>query len=556
MTVAAVLMEILRAAGVRYLFGNPGTTELPFLDALPDSGLEYVLALQEATAVAAADGYAQATGTPGVANVHVAPGLANSLSILHNASRAKSPLVLTAGQQDTRLLIDAPILAADLVRMAEPFVKWAYEVRRAEEAPAALRRALKVALAPPTGPVFLSLPMDAMTPAVEDTGGGPPPVAARARPEAAALARAAELLARARAPVIIAGDGVARADAVAGLVALAERLGARVHGEPIYRRTSFPATHPLWRGGLYPSPAGVRRALDGADALLIVGATVFTWFLHAPGEPFPRGLPVVQVDDDPWEIGRSHPVSLGIVCDPRVALAELSVAVAERMTDADRRAAAERAAALAGARERLAARARAAAEAESDRAPIGQAHLMHTLAGLLPRGSVIVDESATSLPFVLRYLPFESPGSFYGSKTGTLGWAMGAAVGVQLGAPGRKVVATVGDGAVMYAPQALWTAARHRLPITYVVPNNSSYAILKSGMLGLGLASAKRGIFPGMDLVDPEVDYGGLARSLGVRAERVEKPGELREVLAACLAHPGPSLVDVAIDRGFKELRT
>jgi benzoylformate decarboxylase len=179
---------------------------------------------------------------------------------------------------------------------------------------------------------------------------------------------------------------------------------------------------------------------------------------------------------------------------------------------------------------------------------------MHTLASLLPTDAIVVDESATSLPFVLRYMSFATPGSFYGSKTGTLGWGMGAAIGVQLGSPGRKVVATIGDGSVMYAPQALWTAAHYRLPITYVVPNNSSYAILKSGMLSLDLASAKRGIYPGMDLVSPEIDYAGLARSLGVRAERVEKPGELRDVLAACLAGPGPSLVDVAIDRGFKPM--
>jgi len=195
-----------------------------------------------------------------------------------------------------------------------------------------------------------------------------------------------------------------------------------------------------------------------------------------------------------------------------------------------------------------------AARSEAERVPIGQAHLMHTLASLVPADAIVVDESATSLPFVLRYMPFATPGSFFGGKTGTLGWGMGAAIGVQLGSPGRKVVATIGDGSVMYAPQALWTAAHYRLPITYVVPNNSSYAILKSGMLSLDLASAKRGIYPGMDLVSPEIDYAGLARSLGVRAERVEKPGELRDVLAACLAGPGPSLVDVAIDRGFKPM--
>jgi len=554
MNVAAVLMEILRAAGVRYLFGNPGTTELPFLDALPDSGLEYVLGLQEATAVAAADGFAQASGQVGVVNVHVAPGLANSLSILHNAARSKTPLLVTAGQQDTRFLMDEPILAGDLVRMAEQFTKWSYEIRRTAEAPVALRRALQVALTPPTGPVFLSLPMDLMGPAVEDAGAGPTPIAARARPEPEAVARAADLLAGARAPIVIAGDGVARAHAVAEMTALAELAGARVHGEPVYRRTNIAGDHALWRGGLFPSPAGVRKALEECDVLVIVGANVFTWFLHTEGAPFPRGLRVIQIDDDPWEIGRSYPVSLGIAADPRTTLAELASALRARMTEAERRAAAARVEKIAAGRADMMARVRAAAQAEAERTPIGQAHLMHTLAGLLPRDAVVVDESATSLPFVLRYVPFSTPGSFYGGKTGTLGWGMGAAIGVQLGSPGRKVVATIGDGSLMYAPQALWTAAHYQLPITYVVPNNSSYAILKSGMLSLDLSSAKRGIYPGMDLVEPAIDYVGLARSLGVRAERVEKPGALHEVLAACLAHPGPTLVDVAIDRGFKAM--
>jgi benzoylformate decarboxylase len=547
-------MDILRASGVRHLFGNPGTTELTFLDALPDSGIEYVVALQEATAVAAADGYAQASGQVGVVNVHVAPGVANGLSILHNAARAKTPLLVTAGQQDTRFLMDEPILSADLVQLTEQFTKWSYEVRRATEAPAALRRALKLALTPPTGPVFLSLPMDLMTEVVEDTGEAAPVLAARSRPEAAAIERAASLLASARAPVIIAGDGVARAGALPELVALAELLGARVHGEPIFRRTSFPGDHPLWRGGLFPSPAGVRKALDGADALLIVGATVFTWFLHAPGEPFPRGLPVVQIDDDAREIGRSYPVTLGVVADPLTALAELTAALGGRLDAGARQAAAARVREIGRGRGEQVARMHAAADAESDRVPISQGYLMRTLAAVVPRDVIVVDESATSLPYVLRYLPFATPGSFFGSKTGTLGWGMGAALGVQLASPGRTVVAIIGDGSVMYAPQALWTAARYRLPVTYVVPNNASYAILKSGMLTLGLDSAKRDVYPGMDLVDPEIDYVGLARSLGVRAERVEKPGDLGDVLRASIAHPGPALVDVLIDRGFRAM--
>src|SRR2546428_3349918 len=229
MNVAAVLMQVLRSAGVRYLFGNPGTTELPFLDALADSGLEYVLGLQEATAVAAADGYAPGAGTIGVVNVRVAPGLANGLSILHSAARAKTPLIVTAAQQDTRFLMDAPILAADLVRMAEQFTKWAYEIRRAEEAPQALRRALKVALTSPTGPVFLSLPMDLMRGVVEDAAEGPPPVAIRTRPEPSAVESAARPPVGARAPRGFAGDGVGGSGAGAARWAPAHHTRVRGH---------------------------------------------------------------------------------------------------------------------------------------------------------------------------------------------------------------------------------------------------------------------------------------------------------------------------------------
>ena len=555
MQVAGRLIEILRAAGVDYLFGNPGTTELPFLDALDGSGLRYVVALQEATAASAADGYAQASGRLGVVNLHVAPGLANALSIVHNASRAKSPLLVTAGQQDTRLLLDQPILAGDMVKMTDGLTKWSYELRNAAEAPGALRRAIQLALTPPTGPVFLSLPMDLMTEPCDDSGGAPGPVAARAAPEAEAIARAASLLGGAKAPVIVAGDGVARAGAQAELVALAELLGAAVHGEPIHRRLSVPGDHPLWRGGLYPTATAVANALERFDVVLIVGANVFTWLFHAPGPPFGASQRVVQIDDDAREIGRSYPVTLGIVGGVRAALSALAHAVREQQDDAARAAARERVATLGRARDAHARRLAAAAEAAGDRVPIAPEFLMRTLATLLPPDALVVDESASSLAHVLRHLPFGAGSDFFGSKTGTLGWAMGAALGVQLAHPRRKVVATIGDGSVMYAPQALWTAAHEQLPVTYVVANNASYAILKSGMLTFGLPAAKRGVFPGMDLIDPEIDYLALARAMGVLAVRVDKPGALRDVLARALAHGGPALVDVAIDRGFEAMR-
>jgi len=353
--------------------------------------------------------------------------------------------------------------------------------------------------------------------------------------------------------VIVAGDGVGRSiDGVATLARLAELLGARVYGEPIYRRTNFPGDHPLWRGGLYPSAPAVSKALDDADVVLIAGADVFTWFLHGPGGPFRPGVPVIQIADDPRQVGRSYPVDLAFTTAITPTLRLIGDDLAERLTEAQRAAAADRRARLERVRSDFAGRTRAAAEADAERAPISPAYLMHTLAALVPAGAVVVDESASSLPHVLRHLPFATPGSFYGSKTGTLGWAMGAAIGVQLAEPARKVVVTIGDGSVMYAPQALWTAAHERLPITYVVANNASYAILKAGMATLGLAGAKKGFYPGMDLIAPEVDYVRLAGALGVHAVSVGKPRELRDALAESLAHRGPSLVDVAIDRSVK----
>jgi len=428
-------------------------------------------------------------------------------------------------------------------------------LRHAAEAPSALRRAIHLALTPPTGPVFLALPMDLMTEPCDDGDAAAGLVAARPTPEPEAIARAASLLARANAPVIVAGDGVARAGAQSELLHLAETLGAAVHGEPIHRRLSFPGDHALWRGGLYPTATATAKALERFDAVLIAGASVFTWLFHAPGSPFSSTQTIVQIDDDAREIGRTYPVTLGLVGSVRAALSDLQEAVAKRQDDAARAAARERVATLGRVRAEHSRRLAAAADAAGDRVPIAPDYLMRTLATLLPADALIVDESASSLPHVLRHLPFRAGSDFFGSKTGTLGWAMGAALGVQLAHPRRKVVATIGDGSVMYAPQALWTAAHYALPVTYVVANNASYAILKAGMLTLGLPAAKRGVFPGMDLAAPEIDYLALARSMGVLAERVDRPAALRDALARALGHPGPALVDVAIDRGFEPMR-
>src|SRR5579883_2530803 len=244
-------LELLKQEGVELIFGNPGTTELPLMDALArEKQLRYILGLQEAAVMAMADGYAQASGKPCAVSVHVAPGLGNAMGMLYNAREAGAPVIVTAGQHPQSFSFSEPLLWADLPEIARPFVKWSAEVRRLQDLPAAIHRAAKTALAPPAGPVFLSLPGDVLTSEGEIELGAPSRVAPRFRGDRDAIVAAAKLCVRAERPMIFAGDAIAQSNALAETVALAELLGAPVYAEVVPSRASFPSTHPLFRGAM------------------------------------------------------------------------------------------------------------------------------------------------------------------------------------------------------------------------------------------------------------------------------------------------------------------
>ena len=308
-------LDLLKQEGVTVMFGNPGTTELPLMDAFAvEHDIRYILGLQEAALMAMADGYAQASGNVAVLNLHVAPGLGNAMGMLYDAAKANAPVLVTAGQQDLSYVATEPVLTADLPTLARPFVKWAAEVQRAEDLPLYVHRAVKTALAPPCGPVFLSLPGDILKADAEINLLEPTRVATRVRGDADATAKAAELLAKAERPVIIAGDAVAQSRAHKELAALAEALGAPVYVEFIPNTASFPASHPLYHGSMTRSQAGVREVLDKHDLVFSVGGDLFTWSLTSPIDPWPKGLPLIHLDTDPWQIGKNYPAQVG---DPR-----------------------------------------------------------------------------------------------------------------------------------------------------------------------------------------------------------------------------------------------
>jgi benzoylformate decarboxylase len=540
----------LKQEGVEFIFGNPGTTELPLMDALAvETGLRYVLGLQEAAVVAMADGYAQASGRLAVANVHVAPGLGNALGMLYDAQKAQAPILLTAGQHDQSFTFSEPILWADLPTIARPFVKWSAEVRRIEDLPRAVHRAAKTALAPPTGPVFLALPADVLNAEADLELGAPTRIAAGLRGDAAAIAEAAAMLALAERPLIIAGDAVAQRRAHAELAALAELLGAPVFAEGIANTASFPASHPLYRGAMVRLAPAIRAVLQQYDLLLSVGGDLFTLSLPSDVDPVPLGLPIIHLDVDPWEIGKNYAVKPAILGDPKTSLPELTAALAQRMSPQQRARAKLRfdqtRKAIAAEREQLQAKARG----EATKTPIRPLALLQAVSEALPPDAVVVEEAVSSGAGLRQLMRSDDPQSLFGLRGGGIGWGLPAAIGVKLALPDRPVVALIGDGSAMYTCQALWTAAHDKIAVVFLILNNRSYRILKMRTNAMKGFAAQTDRYVGMDLIDPAIDYVGLARSLGVKSARATALGEVVALLRQALAEGEPYLIDIELDR-------
>jgi benzoylformate decarboxylase len=551
-------VQILVDSGVRRLFGNPGTTELPLMDLLcVDDRIAYVLGLHEVPVMSMADGYAQASRGLGVVNLHISCGLGNAMGMLYNAYRAGSPMLVTAGQQDRRLMFEEPILWSDMIRVARPWTKWAVEVQRVQDLPSATRRAVQAARTPPTGPVFMSIPMDVQMEIAPLEATPPRPLDVHVRPPVAALRRAAELLAAAKNPAILAGSRVAEHDAVSELVAVAESLGAPVIHESgtTHGRLSFPCNHPLSAPGLPLWSPEVRQRLAEFDVLLVTGMDLLRQYVyHEPSRAIPESVRIIHLDEDPWQIGKNYPVELGLIGHAKPGLAELAGLLQVIMTGEARSAAHARsqqyAQRHADARETL------LGEVARQRhlRPITPLVLMHSLARALPRDVAVVEEAVTTTNTMFERLgALETADGYFGHRGWALGWALGAAIGVKLAWPQRPVLCILGEGAAMYGIQGLWTAAHYRVPVTYVICNNAQYQILKIGARGLQLPQALAGRFVGQDLTDPEIDMVGLARSLGVRAERLTQPDEITERVAQSLAGSEPQLFDVPLQRGTPE---
>ena len=516
------------------------------LESFPE--LKYVLVLQEGVAVGMADAYARATGRPAFVNLHIETGLANGISLLHNAYAGGTPLVLSAGNKDIRELAHG---RTDLAEMVRPFTKWTAEVTHPDQVPFVMRRAFNEAKTPPTGPTFVAFSANAL----DDEGDveiAPSPAGyVRSAPEPEGVERAAELLGAASSPVMIVSDGVGESGGAEAAVRVAEMLGAPVYASS-YSGMNFPTGHPHFGGSIRLGFSETTEMLSSADAALVVGRLASGSYMFS--EPVLRfigpGTKLVHVDSDPAEVGATQPTDVGIAADPAVTLDRLAEALDAAMSGSAKEAAKGRCAILAEARLKM--------DAERDRrvrhgwdgSPMPPSRMMAEVASALPPETIVIDDAVTTRDAVFDSMDFDTPGSVYGGRGGALGWGVGAAMGVKLANPDRPVVAVVGDGSAMMTVQGFWTAANEGIPVVYVVCNNRSYRILKLNVdkyRSMVLDAEGESRYLGMDF-PIALDIAGMARSMGVDARTIEDPSEVAPATRAALESGRPAVLDVVID--------
>jgi len=541
-------LSLLVDEGVTHLFGNPGTTELPIMHALSDhTSLTYVLGLQESVVVAMADGFCRASGKLAACNVHVAPGLGNALGAIYNANLSGSPLIITAGQQEQGHGLMEPLLYGPLVDMARPLVKWATEITRIEDVPRIVRRAAKIALAPPTGPVFLSLPGDILNKSAALDLGRRTRVDAMTYPSDESLRRLSERIMAAEQPVLLAGTEIVRSDALTEAAELAEVLGAPVYQQTVPHGAHFFSEHPNFMGALTRIQDQVRSTLSPYDLMICIGADVLQMSVWSETDPLPPDLPIIQIGLRDWEMGKNYPAEIALRSDVKETLQKLiprlrelqntkrgktNVIALEYFTQNNW---------STNRRQR-----RQDISARADESSIDPDWLMMRIADCIPADAIIVDEGLTTSKNLLHFLPHRDRYSYFGMVSGGIGWGIAAAVGVQLAQPNRRVVAISGDGSAMYSPQALWTAAHLELPILFLIFNNQGYRILKERLL----AFHGNDQYIGMNLREPSIDFTGLATSLGMPAKKITETAQFETAFKPAVISDAPCLFEIMLQPG------
>jgi benzoylformate decarboxylase len=556
------VFDAMRDIGIEYIFGVPGTNEIPIIDGcdIAANGVTYIQCLHENIAMGAAMGYARMTGKPGVVILHVTPGTGHSIGNLSNAWKSHVPLVILCGQQHNQLVTQEPLLASNVVQIAEQFTKWSHEARAWQEVPMILQRAFKEALAPPTGPVFISLPWDFVIHEVEPGYDEPLKVTripSKFLADPTATQAGADLLKSAKNPVIIVGDAVGYAQAWEEIQETAKLLGAPVYLEGQSSLANFPNADYHWQGEFPGTQLGIQEHLKLHDVAFMCGfgsQAQITVFKYSDGPLIPHKLKQVYLTNNTWDIGKNDYGEVGMLGDVKATLPALnkllgptpSADAALRNADLQK---------LAKKRDtdwheyleqsKKLKPIRAVVVADALREVIAEHKLQNKF--------VYVHEAVSdSAPFQL-YLPFVQPTSYYCVEGGSLGWSMPASLGIKLSGKGAQgigvdlVVNAVGNGSALFYPQVWWTAAHRGLPVLTIVMNNLEYRTLIQGLSTVIAAYGNAEGYnwhpvtddPGyLKIKGPDFNFLELARSFGVNdGIRVADPGKVKAAIEAGVKH-------------------
>lgn len=531
-TIRDVTFDLLRELELTTVFGNPGSTEETFLKDFPED-FTYIQVLQEASAVGAADGYAQATRKPAIVNVHTSAGLCNAMSNILSAYMNKTPLIITAGNQTREMLLMEPWLTnIEPQNLPRPWVKWSYEPVRAEDVPAAFMRAYAMAMQAPAGPVFLSIPLDDWDqPAAE--AAVVRKISTKIAPDPELIKEFADKLSNAKNPALIYGSSIARGNGWDQAIKLAEKLQAHVFAAPSSERPPFPETHPLYCGGLPFAKGPLSDRLKGYDVAIVIGAPVFRYYPWVEGSYLPDGLQLLHITDDPNESGRA-PVGDSLLGDAVLSLEILEQLVAARskpLSNPVKQA------------HGLAPHPAASTTATQD-GQITALELFKALREACPADTILMEESPSNIAELHTAWPVDRPDSFYTAASGSLGWNLPASVGVALAEKHkehpRPVLLVIGDGSFQYAIQGLWTAVQHNLPILFVVPCNAQYSILKA----FAVLEETPNV-PGLDI--PGLDFVSLAKGYGATGVHAQTLEEVKAECQKALKRNGPTVLSVPI---------
>ena len=548
MTGKKALMEMLQAEGIQYIFGNPGTSEGPILDALEDyPDLQYLLTSQEGAAMGMADGYARASGKVSFVNLHIETGLANGLSLLHNAYEGGTPIVVTSANKDVRKLAEG---RSDLSEMVRLFTKWSVEVTDAAQVPAVMRRAFTEAKTPPTGPVYIGFSANALDAEADMEIIPSPQGYFRLSPDKDAIKAAGQLLSVAKNPALIVGDRLAQSNGIPEAVRIAELVGAKVYATS-YSEMNFPTDHVQFLGQCGAGTPEGQARLSENDVIIAVGTNVFSSFFYFEGRSLSKNTKLIHLDSAQREIGKSEPTDIGIAADPKIGLEELATFMEANMPGSSREEAKGRVAKISKESKKIREISNQRLKDRFQSSPMSAERMMHEIASALPDNTIIADDSVTSRTAVHSAISFNKPGSIHGERGGALGWGMGGALGIKLAHPDRPVIAIVGDGSAMMTVQALWTASNLAIPVIYVICNNQSYRILKLNMNVYKKHVLKQespaSKYLAMDFPNP-MPLAGLAKALGIYGREIEDPKELKQAINEAVALGKPAVLDVSID--------